>query len=242
MRGEKANTAILHDQSNAAASELNNLLHIIGGTTSLIENIWQDSPSADKYMRMLRNSVDRAASVTTQLLGHISAQNQKTAIHPADRERPILQVVAEMPGPLPRSVRRVLVVDDEPMALELAEDLLSDRGFDVTTAQSGFECLSILAAAPDAYGVVVLDLSMPFMDGEEVFDRVHATHPGMSVLLNTGFVSRDVAERMFARGLSALLTKPTSPEKYVDTISSLLANSDAQTAKSISTIHPHGHC
>ena len=50
------------------ASELNNLLQIISGTSSLIENIWEGKPGADKYFEMLRASIARAADVAMDLV------------------------------------------------------------------------------------------------------------------------------------------------------------------------------
>ncbi|MBX6363454.1 MAG: response regulator [Gemmatimonadetes bacterium] len=65
---------------------------------------------------------------------------------------------------------RVLVVDDEPMMLEIAEDLLRAAGFDVLTASRGTDALALTAEErPD---VVLLDIMMPGMDGREVCRRI----------------------------------------------------------------------
>lgn len=209
------------------ASELNNLLHIIAGTTDLIDNIWQGNPSADKYLQMLRNSVGRAASVTAQLIGSAASIHDKVIVHPAARDRmegfprPSRR---ELKGPAPANDRRphLLVVDDEPMALALAEQVYTLSDYRVTTAQSGFECLSIFASTPTAFALVVLDFSMPFMDGEETFDRLRTINSSVPVLLTTGYVAPEVSQRMFAHGLAGLLRKPAPPDECLEKIASIL--------------------
>ena len=56
------------DDTSKVASELNNLIQIISGTSLLIENIWEGSPGSEKYFEMLRASIERAEQVTAQLV------------------------------------------------------------------------------------------------------------------------------------------------------------------------------
>ena len=70
------------ERSPAIASELNNLLQIIAGTSALIENIWEGNEGADKYFGMLRESVNRAAQVTTQLVELSGNIGEKIVMHP----------------------------------------------------------------------------------------------------------------------------------------------------------------
>ena len=154
------------EQLPATVSELNNLLHIIAGTTDLIGNIWHESPAADRYLEMLRHSVGRAASVTEQLIAHATNRDPKIVVHPAARERmfTLSTLKAQTDRPNESSKPRILVVDDEPLALELACAQLEGEGFAVTTAENGFEALKEFSAAPANYCLAVLDLSMPIMN------------------------------------------------------------------------------
>ena len=223
----------LEDHLPAAASELNNLLHIIAGTTDLIDNIWHDSPSSEKYLQMLRNSVDRAASVTAQLVGDATATDGKVIVHPAACARVFGTLQPKWPATPQRetnSAAHILVVDDEPMALVLAEKVLALGGYKVTCTRSGFECLSVFTANPTAFALVLLDLTMPCMDGEETFDQLRAINPQIPVLLNTGFAARNVADRMFSRGLAGLITKPIAPGKLLAKIASALASIQGKPA------------
>src|SRR5436190_13894478 len=90
------------------ASELNNLLQIISGTSALIENIWEGKPGADKYFQMLRASVARAADVTMDLVQLSGSMNGKIVLHP---EFSRLRKPAQ-PKPQNSTKQRILVVDD----------------------------------------------------------------------------------------------------------------------------------
>ena len=86
--------------------------------------------------------------------------------------------------------RRILVVDDEPAARILAQRLFSEAGFEVVTTSSGFDCLKEFRKQPRRFDLVLLDLSMPFMDGEETFRRLRGIDPAVVVLLSTGFLGQ----------------------------------------------------
>jgi CheY-like chemotaxis protein len=119
-------------------------------------------------------------------------------------------------------LRHLLVVDDEPMALELAKRILSEADFDVTTAQSGFECLDLFRKRPSHFNLVLLDLSMPFMDGEETFGRLRGINPNVVVILSTGFIAQERLDRMVAAGMAGFLRKPHRPDEMVAHIQRVL--------------------
>ena len=203
-----------------ATSELNNLLEIISGTSAVIENVWAGNKDSQKYFDMLRASVDRAAQVTAQLAEHVGGTDKKILLHPelAEFARP-----RQVPkSPAPQKKRTLLVVDDEPMALVLARRILSEAGFEVETAQSGFECLDIFRRHPRRFDLVLLDLSMPFMDGEETFMRLRGILPDAVVVLSTGFIAQDRLERMVGAGMAGFLRKPHRPDEMVAHVQSIL--------------------
>jgi CheY-like chemotaxis protein len=206
-------------KTTEAASELNNLLEIISGTSSAIENIWTGNDGSQKYFDMLRASVDRAAKVTAQLAEHAGGTDKTILLHP---ELVRFARPRKAPEPEPRTKRHLLVVDDEPMALVLAKRILSEADFDVTTAQSGFECLDLFRKRPRHFNLVLLDLSMPFMDGEETFGRLRGINPDVVVLLSTGFVAQERLDRMVAAGMAGFLRKPHRPDEMVAHVQRIL--------------------
>ena len=209
----------------AAASELNNLLQIVAGTVSMLENIWEGVPGSEKYFDMLRRSVDRAAKVTEHLVRQVGGVDQKIILHPALKSRSASPAVPS--GNLQVS-RCILVIDDEQMALELAKQILSRSGFTVVVAGSGPEGLDLFARDPKRFDLVLLDLSMPFMDGEETFHRLRKFDPEVLVLLNTGFIDKGRLERLMAAGLSGFLRRPYRPDEVVTQIQSILTRARNQ--------------
>ena len=119
-------------------------------------------------------------------------------------------------------VRRVLVVDDEPVILDLLLDLLEAKGVQVETAESGAGALEKMAA--HSFDAVVLDLRMPGMDGREVFETIRRRYPEMAskVLFATGdMVSKET--RDFLRDTGApCIQKPFQIDQLLDTLLTFL--------------------
>ena len=202
--------------SQEVASELNNLLQIISGTSELIENIWEGRPGAAKYFAMLRESVARAADVTTDLVelsGHLSG---KIVFHPEFMQR-------KPAPPKPDVKQRLMVVDDEKMLLILTAEILREAGYEVVTAQSGFECLDQFRLAGRSFDLVLLDLNMPLMDGEETFQRLRALQPDVRVMLCTGYVQQERLNHMLSAGLCGFVQKPLGPKEYLAVVKTVLA-------------------
>src|SRR6266567_2371664 len=158
------------DDNSKVASELN----------TLIENIWEGRPGSEKYFEMLRASIERAEQVTAQLVAQAGGADRKRVLRPDLEQRFDEALIAGAPNQRKHSI---LVVDDEPMALELLHGVLSDAGYEVSVAQSGFECLDLFRRDAHAYDLILTDLSMPLMDGEETFQRLRQMSPTVNVVL-----------------------------------------------------------
>ena len=170
---------------------------------------------------MLYASVDRAAKVTAQLVEHAGGSDKKVLFHPelASFAPP---KKAAPPPPAAQKPRSLLIVDDEPMALVLAKRVLAEAGFEVVTAQSGFECLDLFRKRPRHFDLILLDLTMPFMDGEETFGRLRSIRPDVVVLLSTGFIAQERLDRMLIAGMAGFLRKPHRPDELVANIQAVL--------------------
>lgn len=118
--------------------------------------------------------------------------------------------------------RRILVVDDEPAARVLANRVFLEAGYTVVTVQSGFECLERFRKQPHEFDLILLDLSMPFMDGEETFRRLRDIHPDVVVLLSTGFTAQDRVDRMLAAGMAGFIRKPHRPDELLARVQVIL--------------------
>jgi CheY-like chemotaxis protein len=212
--------AVSKEAVSKATSELNNLLQIISGTSAELGNLWEPSEGSEQYVDMLRTSIDRAEAVAAQLAEQAGGADEKVLMHPELASFVKPKTITEMPRPK----STILVVDDESMALVLIKRLLSEAGYHVVTAQSGFEALDIFRRQPGSVQLVLLDLTMPFMDGEETFHRLREIRPDIAVVLCTGFIRRDRLDRLMTAGIAGFLRKPLAPEEIVDHVRGVLAS------------------
>jgi CheY-like chemotaxis protein len=118
------------------------------------------------------------------------------------------------------------VVDDEPMALELLHSVLTDAGYEVAVAQSGFESLDLFRRDTHAFDLILTDLSMPLMDGEETFERLRQMSPTVNVVLMAGFVDSGRLEKMMNNGLSGFVGKPFAPVEILAVVTSVISAAD----------------
>jgi two-component system cell cycle sensor histidine kinase/response regulator CckA len=117
--------------------------------------------------------------------------------------------------PLPRPPPQqgtVLVVDDDDDVRRVSQDMLEHAGFQVLTAESGQEAVLALRERRDSIDVVLLDLTMPQMDGETTFHALRRIRPDLPVVFMSGHGKPRVALRLSERTRVDFLGKPFSPE------------------------------
>lgn len=108
------------------------------------------------------------------------------------------------------ALKKVLVVDDDPVVGRSIDRVLSARGYAVITAASGPEALDKLAR--EDYDVVYTDIKMPGMDGLEVAARIKASRPWLPVVIVTGYGTDANESKARDIGVTGFLHKPLSPE------------------------------
>ncbi|RJO67252.1 MAG: response regulator [Myxococcales bacterium] len=105
---------------------------------------------------------------------------------------------------------RVMLVDDERDFLDSMARALSRRGFAVTTATNGMEALEI--CENERFDVAVIDIRMPVLDGQALFNAIRMRHAGLPVIILTGHGTIQQAFEFSKRGLFDYLTKPCEVE------------------------------
>ena len=114
----------------------------------------------------------------------------------------------------------ILIVDDEPSILQTLSGLLSDEGFEVTTAANGYEALKIIEAeSPD---LVLLDIWMPGIDGIETLKEIKKENPTIQVIIITGHGTIETAVNATKLGAYDLIEKPLSIDKVIVAINNAL--------------------
>jgi CheY-like chemotaxis protein len=131
------------------------------------------------------------------------------------------------------ALRKVLVVDDDPVVGKSFDRVLSGKGYAVITASNGQEALNKLEA--EDYDVVFADIKMPGMSGLEMAERVKEKRPWLPVVIVTGYGSPGNEARAEAAGVSGFLRKPLSPEMIEGSAQKALSEKDATTPSVVET-------
>lgn len=117
------------------------------------------------------------------------------------------------------AIRRVLVVDDDPaMRLMLQRMLAVDR-IEVELAADGAEALRRFRQDPAAYDLVLMDLTMPVMDGIDAFLQMRTLVPDVRVVLTTGYSEELILSRIDPRCFAGVLIKPFTRDRLVEVLS-----------------------
>ncbi|MCA9424488.1 MAG: GAF domain-containing protein [Candidatus Omnitrophica bacterium] len=118
---------------------------------------------------------------------------------------------------------KVLVVDDEDSVRTLVARVLTREGLEVITAESGMAAIEIVQRFPNDFDLVLLDLTMPQLDGKETFDRLVRIQPNLRVLLTSGFSEEETTDRFQGRQLAGFIQKPYRSNELSRRVRSALA-------------------
>jgi two-component system cell cycle sensor histidine kinase/response regulator CckA len=121
----------------------------------------------------------------------------------------------------PQRQLTALVVDDEDLVRKFVERVLREAGYQTATASDGPEALEV-AAKLETFDILVTDLMMPQMTGDELARRIRVATPGVKVLYLTGFSDRLFKEKVTLWADEAFLDKPCSVTGLLQAVSLLL--------------------
>ncbi len=131
----------------------------------------------------------------------------------------------QRPAPAPalwRGEGIVLIIDDEPAVRQVLESMLELLGFTPESAADGALGVEKFGRDPARYAAVLLDLTMPQMDGEEAFRRLRQVRPDVKVLLMSGFNKQDAVHRFIGKGLAGFLQKPFEVSTFIAELRAVL--------------------
>lgn len=107
----------------------------------------------------------------------------------------------------------VLIVDDEPEVRAVVGRMVERQGFEVLRAEDGRIGLELFRTHADTLVCVLLDMTMPHIDGAETFRRMHQAHPDVPVILMSGYSEHDAMLQFAGKGLAGFLQKPFRPQE-----------------------------
>jgi len=111
---------------------------------------------------------------------------------------------------------KVLVVDDEKVVRDGCNRVLTGKGYEVLTAENGREGLDLMGR--EAVDIILLDLKMPVMSGEEMLEKTRDLYPDVPVIIITGHGTIDTAVECMKKGAYDFITKPFQIEQFLITI------------------------
>ena len=121
-----------------------------------------------------------------------------------------------------RGTGTILIIDDEEIVRSVTGRILQSFGFKVVSAADGVEGLSLFRSHDDEIVAVLLDLTMPGLDGEAVFRELRAMRQNVPVLLMSGYNEQDAIPRFAGKGLAGFLQKPFTVDQLTEKLRSIL--------------------
>lgn len=116
---------------------------------------------------------------------------------------------------------RILLVDDEEAIRSSTGTILEKMGYHVSYATNGQEGLDLFLQSPNHFKLVILDMLMPKLSGDEVFLKIIEQNPDQKVIISSGFIGSAKIEHLLERGLSGFLQKPSTQNQLNDLLNSI---------------------
>jgi nitrogen-specific signal transduction histidine kinase/ActR/RegA family two-component response regulator len=120
--------------------------------------------------------------------------------------------------PIPTGTEHILFVDDEESLINMGKQLLISLGYTVTSRINSLEALELFKSRPNAFDLVITDLTMPNMAGDELASKIMAVRPDIPVILCTGFSTRITEEKAKSMGIKAFIMKPLIKKDIAETL------------------------
>jgi PAS domain S-box-containing protein len=134
-----------------------------------------------------------------------------------------LETEGEKPLQLLKDQGVILLVDDDEMIIEIGKQMIQRLGFTVLTAASGKEAIQIYSENREKIDLVILDLIMPEMSGEETFDRLKNTDRNLKIILSSGYSVNGKATEILNRGGAGFSQKPFNMNQLAEALNGAIA-------------------
>ncbi|MGA2118459.1 MAG: PAS domain S-box protein [Bryobacteraceae bacterium] len=116
----------------------------------------------------------------------------------------------------------VLVVDDERVVREMAKRALEHHGYEVLTADSGEAAIDVFRRHPSEIALVVLDLSMPHMSGDEALPELRKIRPDVRVVVSSGYSESEAMALFAGQRVSGFVQKPYTSKRIAEKVKECL--------------------
>jgi CheY-like chemotaxis protein len=120
---------------------------------------------------------------------------------------------------------RILLVDDEPSIVTLEKQMLERLGYSVTSRVNSLEALAAFTQNPFRFDLVITDMTMPSMTGDQLTKALRKIRPDIPVIVCTGFSERLDREKAESTGINGFLMKPVIKSEMAKMIRCVLTGS-----------------
>ncbi|KAA3618930.1 MAG: PAS domain S-box protein [Calditrichaeota bacterium] len=117
----------------------------------------------------------------------------------------------------------ILVVDDEKIVRDMARKILSRMGYSIVEAADGIEAIEYVHDNYKSLNCILLDLTMPKMDGKQVIDKIREYTTNIPVILTSGYSELEVSQHFEGENISGFLQKPFSVEELMQIIGDVIS-------------------
>jgi len=132
---------------------------------------------------------------------------------------------------LPRGTERLLLVDDEPVIVDIYTQMLGRLGYRVVARTDPLEALDVFRIDPESYDLVVTDMTMPKMTGDKLAVEVLRIRPDIPVILCTGFSEQMTEAKALEIGIKGFIMKPIARTEITHKIRNALDDHKAHGEK-----------
>jgi CheY-like chemotaxis protein len=132
-----------------------------------------------------------------------------------------------LPEDLVGGKEKILFVDDEKMVIDVGKSMLEKLGYQVLCANSGREAIELFKKKINDIDLVILDLIMPDVGGEQVFNQIKELDPKVKVLLSSGYSINGEASKILKNGCDGFIQKPFNLNSLSQKVRSLFGESRA---------------
>ena len=123
---------------------------------------------------------------------------------------------------------QLLVIDDNESTRNMARRILEKTGFDVLLAADGREGIALYSTHRSEVQLVLLDMTMPHMNGEEACRQLRLINPDLRIVMMSGYNEQEVVRRRAGRGLSGFIQKPFQPRALIAKITEVLQQGEGE--------------
>jgi len=116
----------------------------------------------------------------------------------------------------------ILVVDDEEVVLDVAGNMLKNAGFRVLKASDGRKGVDVYKKNSDKIIAVILDTTMPNMNGEEAFRELRLLRPEIKVILSSGYNEQEATSHFVGKGLAGFIQKPYTQNQLIQKVKEVI--------------------